>query len=66
MRINNAFLLGIITGIGIGYYLASDDKQAVIDDLKNGATKVKDTIADGITKGKKLIRDMKSEAEDFS
>jgi hypothetical protein len=66
MRINNAFLLGIVTGIGIGYYLASDDKEAVIEDLKDTAGRVKDTLSEGINKGKKLIRDMKAEAEDFS
>ena len=64
MKIKNSFLFGLITGVGIGYYLASDDKEELIETVKDTARKVKDTVASGVEKGKKLVDDIKMRREE--
>lgn len=59
MRINNSFLFGLITGIAVGYYLATDDKEELIENVKDKAARAKDAIEGGIEKGKKLVDDLK-------
>ncbi len=69
MRIKNSFVLGILTGIGIGYYLATDDKEEFIDGVKSTVNKVKDVVEEGYRKGKKLVGDATSrgkEERDFN
>ncbi|MEO5674057.1 MAG: hypothetical protein ABIQ74_05370 [Chitinophagales bacterium] len=69
MRIKNSFVLGILTGIGIGYYLATDDKEQFVDDVKGTINKVKDVVDEGFQKGKRVVSNLKSKTnggEDFS
>lgn len=60
MRINNSFLIGLATGLCLGYYLTSEDKEEVIRDVKKAANKVRDVVDQGIEKGKKLVSETKS------
>lgn len=61
MTIKNSFLLGVITGLGIGYYLASENKEELIDNVKSAAGKVKDVVSEGLARGKKMVNDLRSE-----
>lgn len=45
-------LIGLAAGIALGYFLASDDKEAIFDDAKNAANKAKDFVKDNVQKGK--------------
>lgn len=65
MRINNAFLVGFISGLGVGYYLATNDKDEILEDLKSTAGKVKDKVSEGIDKGKQWVEDIKSKGEKY-
>ena len=60
-----ALLAGAAIGVAIGYFLNSDKKEEIIEDLKEGASKLKDTLAEEIEKGKDFIQDLKSSAEDL-
>ena len=60
MRINNSFLIGLATGLCLGYYLTSEDKEEIIEGVKKTANKVKDVVDQGIEKGKKLVADTRS------
>lgn len=42
-----AALAGAAIGIAIGYFLNSDKKDEILNDLKGGATKLKDDLATG-------------------
>ena len=59
MRIKNSFVIGVLTGIGIGYYLATEDKEELMESVKDTAKKMKDTVSAGVEKGKKLVEDIK-------
>ena len=65
MRINNAFLFGFISGLGVGYYLATHDKDEIMEDLKTTGSKMKDKVSEGIDKGKQWVEDMKSKSEKY-
>ncbi|MBP9883419.1 MAG: YtxH domain-containing protein, partial [Chitinophagales bacterium] len=57
---STALFFGIAVGIGIGYYLATDDKDELIANVKDSVNKAKDMVETGINKGRKLIDDVKS------
>jgi hypothetical protein len=50
-----ALLAGAAVGIAIGYFLNSDKKDELISDLKDGASKFKDDLADKFEKGKTIF-----------
>jgi hypothetical protein len=64
MRIKNSFLFGLLTGVGIGYYLASDDKEELIERVKDTAAQARDVVEGGIEKGRKLVDDIRSKKND--
>ena len=53
MKLNSLILVAI--GIGIGYLLASDDKDEIISDIKDGISKGKDFISGTL---KKTVEDL--------
>ncbi len=59
------FLLGAVTGVAIGYFLASDNKEEIISNIKDKVNKVKDDLEGQIEKGKKLVNDIKQKANDL-
>ncbi|MEP7128804.1 MAG: YtxH domain-containing protein [Chitinophagales bacterium] len=62
---STALFFGIAVGIGIGYYLATDDKEELLDNIKDSASKARDMVSNGISKGKKLVDEFKSRAEEM-
>jgi len=59
------FLLGAVTGVAIGYFLASDNKEEIISNIKAKVNKVKDDLEGQIQKGKRLVDDIKKKANDL-
>jgi len=53
MKFNSLILIGI--GIGIGYLLASDEKNEILSDIKDGLSKGKDFVT---SKLKKTVGDL--------
>lgn len=47
-----ALLAGTAIGVAIGYFLNSEKKEELINDLKDGASKLKDDLAEAIGKEK--------------
>jgi hypothetical protein len=46
-KIMLAALAGAAIGIAIGYFLNSDKKDEILNDIKGGASKLKDDLAEG-------------------
>ena len=44
--------IGLTAGIVIGYFLATEDKEGLIEDAKDAVNKAKDFVTDNIQKGK--------------
>ena len=69
MNSNSKFLLtllaGVAAGVAIGYYLASDNKEEIIEDLKNTAMKIKDGLDKEYEKGKQLVDELKNSVNDL-
>lgn len=61
-----ALLAGAAVGIAIGYFLNSDKKDEMLNDLKEGASKFKDDLAEQFEKGKSIFEDLKNATEDPS
>lgn len=61
---STALFFGIAIGIGIGYYLATDDKDELIANVKDSVNKAKDMVESGITKGRRLVDDIKSKGQE--
>ncbi|MEO6167100.1 MAG: YtxH domain-containing protein [Chitinophagales bacterium] len=60
-----ALLVGAAAGAVIGYFLASDNKEELVEDLKTAAGKVKEELEGEIKKGKQLVEDAKSKFNDL-
>jgi hypothetical protein len=58
-------LLGAAAGAALGYYLASDDKEQLLEDWKKMAGKVKDELENEIEKGQQMVDDLKSKVNDL-
>ena len=50
-----AFIAGAAVGAAIGYFLNSDKKEEVLNDLKEGASKLKNDIEENLAKAKDLV-----------
>ena len=50
-----AFLAGAAIGASVGYFLNSDKKDELLEDLKESALRIKDDLQEGIEKGKSVI-----------
>jgi len=59
------FLLGLAAGAAIGIFLASDNKEEILNDLKDTARKIKDNLDEEIEKGKKFVDDLKNKVNDL-
>lgn len=58
-------LLGAAAGAVLGYYLASDDKEQLLEDWKKMAGKVKDELENEIEKGQQIVDDLKNKVNDL-
>ena len=61
---STALFFGIAVGIGIGYYLATDDKEELIANVKDSVNKAKDMVETGINKGRKLMDEIQSRGQE--
>lgn len=50
-----AFLAGAAIGAAVGYFLNSDKKDELVEDMKEGAASLKQTIEDGLGKVKDIV-----------
>ncbi|MEO6165891.1 MAG: hypothetical protein ABIO46_05935 [Chitinophagales bacterium] len=61
---STALFFGLAIGIGIGYYLATDDKDELIANVKDSVNKAKDMVESGITKGRRLVDEIQSRSQE--
>lgn len=54
-----AFVAGAAIGAAIGYFLNSDKKEELMDDLKESAIDLKQTIEENLDKVKEIIENIK-------
>jgi hypothetical protein len=54
-RILLAFIAGAAVGAAIGYFLNSDKKEEILNDFKEGASKLRNDIEDNLTKAKEMV-----------
>jgi uncharacterized membrane-anchored protein YhcB (DUF1043 family) len=59
-----ALLGGVAIGVAIGYFLNSDKKDEIVDNLKEKASKLKEDLSDEIDKGKSIIEELKNSVEE--
>ncbi len=50
-----AFVAGAAIGAAIGYFLHSDKKEDILNDLKDSASKLKENIEDNLTRAKEVV-----------
>ena len=50
-----AFIAGAAVGAAIGYFLNSENKEEVINDLKEGAASLKNDIQENLSKAKEVV-----------
>lgn len=50
-----AFVAGAAVGAAIGYFLNSEKKDEVLDDLKESASKLKKDIEENLSKAKEMV-----------
>lgn len=60
-----AFIAGAAIGGAVAWFLTSDKKEEILDELKNTAGKLKDDLTDTVEKGKRLVDDIKEKAEGY-
>jgi uncharacterized membrane-anchored protein YhcB (DUF1043 family) len=58
-----AFVAGAAIGAAIGYFLNSDKKDEIFNDLKEGASKLKNDLDENLTKAKDLVDNFRKETE---
>ncbi|MEI6275055.1 MAG: YtxH domain-containing protein [Prolixibacteraceae bacterium] len=61
-----AFIAGAAVGAAIGYFLNSDKKEEILDDIKEGASKLKTDIEDNLSKAKDLVDNFRKAATDIN
>ena len=61
-----AFLAGAVVGAAFGYFLNSDKKDELLEDLKESASKIKDDLKEGIEKGKSVIDNIVKTAKEHN
>lgn len=50
-----AFVAGAAIGAAIGYFLNSDKKEEVLNDIREGATKLKNDLEENLNKAKEMV-----------
>ena len=61
-----AFIAGAAVGAAIGYFLNSDKKEEILDDIKEGASKLKTDIEDNLSKAKDLVDNFRKATTDIN
>jgi hypothetical protein len=59
-----AFVAGAAVGAAIGYFLNSDKKEEILNDIKEGASNLKNVFEDNLTKAKDMVDNLKKGSED--
>ena len=59
-----AFIAGAAVGAAIGYFLNSDKKEEIINDIKEGASNLKDVFEENLTKAKDMVDHLKKGSAD--
>ena len=50
-----AFVAGAAIGAAIGYFLKSDDKEEILTDIQEGATKLKKDIEENLARAREMV-----------
>jgi uncharacterized membrane-anchored protein YhcB (DUF1043 family) len=61
-----AFIAGAAVGAAIGYFLNSDKKEEIINDFKEGASKLKNDIEDNLSKAKEMVNNLRKDKTETS
>jgi uncharacterized membrane-anchored protein YhcB (DUF1043 family) len=61
-----AFIAGAAVGAAIGYFLNSDKKEEIINDFKEGASKLKNDIEDNLAKAKEMVNHLTKDKTETS
>ena len=61
-----ALLGGVAVGVVIGYFLNSDKKDELVNDLKESASKIKNDLTEKFEIGKTILEDLKNAAGEQS
>jgi gas vesicle protein len=56
-----AFIAGAAVGAAIGYFLNSDKKEEILNDLKEGASRLKNDIEENLNNAKDLVDGFRKE-----
>jgi F0F1-type ATP synthase assembly protein I len=59
-----AFVAGAAVGVAIGYYLNSDRKDEIFNDLKEGATRLRDDLGEHLDKAKEMVDNFRKQSSD--
>ena len=59
-----AFIAGAAVGAAIGYYLNSDKKEEIINDFKEGASKLKSDIEENLSAAKEVVDNFRKGSSD--
>ena len=59
------FIAGVAVGAAIGYYLATEDKEQLMEDLKDSAGKIRDELEREMEKGRQVVNDIKTRVNDL-
>ncbi len=59
-----AFIAGAAVGAAIGYYLNSDKKEEIINDFKEGASKLKNDIEENLSMAKEMVDNFRKGSSD--
>lgn len=61
-----AFVAGAAIGAAIGYFLNSDKKEEILDNLQEGATKLQQDISVNLGKAKDLVDNLGKSVADLN
>jgi hypothetical protein len=57
-------IFGLAIGAAVGYVLATEDKDELLEGAKSAANKVKGYLNEGVQKGKKVMSEMRDRVSD--
>jgi len=64
-KILAAFLIGAAVGGAVAWFLSSDIKDELMDDIKEATDKFKDDLKETVEKGKRFVGNIKDKAEGY-